>query len=213
MKLSQNILFGAVLSIFLASTPAAFAQQAVNLINNPSFAEKGVEGQSAIAGWNTRIRGDIPDLKPTFTQGQNGQDGKPSARFDVPKTQSPSKKNGMVEWFQSVPVLPGTRYYFSVYLRTGDLADCWVNASVEQLSANQPEVYPAKSKGVVAVESEDTKGTANEWHLLEGTIKTGPETNYLRVSLRMQDIGTTGQLSGGWAEFSNAKLIELPAEK
>ncbi len=205
-------LLGVALSVFLASTPSAFAQEAENLIKNPSFEEKGAEGQSVIARWGFRIRGDVPELKPSFTQAQNGQDGKKAAaRFDVPRFESPSKKRGMLEWFQSVRVHPGTRYYFSVYQRVGDLASCWVHADIEQLSTSNPEVFAENTKAVSTVESDETKGQANEWHLQEATIKAGQETNYLRVSLRMQDIGATG-VGGGWVEFSNAKLIELPPE-
>lgn len=204
-------LLGVALSAFLASTPSAFAQEAENLIKNPSFEEKGAEGQSVIARWGNRIRGDVPELKPSFTQAQNGQDGKAAARFDVPRFESPSKKPGMVECFQSVRVHPGTRYFFSVYSRAGELASCWLHADIEQLSTASPEVFAENTKAVSTEESDETKGQANEWHLHEATIKTGPETNYLRVSLRMQDVGATG-VGGGWVEFSNAKLIELPPE-
>ena len=203
-------LLGAVLSVFLASTPSAFAQEAENLIKNPSFEETGAEGL-VIARWGFRIRGDVPELKPSFTQAQNGQDGKAAARFDVPRFESPSKKSGLLEWFQSVRVHPATRYFFSVYTRAGDLASCWLHADIEQLSTATPEVFAENTKAISTEESDETKGQANEWHLHEAIIKTSPETNYLRVSLRMQNVGATG-VGGGWVEFSNAKLIELPPE-
>lgn len=199
----RKVFFAFLLSFSLLPL---YAQDCENLIKNPSFEEeKQVEesGNSEIRAWDTRIRADEvnPDITAEFTQSKKGQDGNASARIEALADQPRSK--ALAEWWQRVPVKPDTAYYFSVYQR-GDPVHCWAPAVLEELDSQKHYVSTSGQAIPKPPEGMICDIDANRWRLLEVDFITGPETSYLMVSLRLQELG------GGWVEYDNAKLIELP---
>ncbi|MDD5200693.1 MAG: hypothetical protein PHC88_12930 [Terrimicrobiaceae bacterium] len=194
-------LLGWGLGIFLVvGQQSAFCDEGKNLLKNPSFEVKGSGPEAAARDWKSLAYADGPkDPKPnaTFTLPKGGQDGATSARIDGPN--EATKAGAIAAYIQDVPVTPGKRYHFSVYVK----ADAKSGAPVPVLE----QLSTAKFGGVNGVQPFDGSSlNTPRWKLVECYVQAGPDTEVLRVALRFQGYELPNP---GWVQFDKASLTEV----
>lgn len=181
-KISALVVFIAI----IMSIASINIYAADNLIQNPSF-EDVANGKPA----NWESRGWHNDVKVSEYKVEN-QGAHSGSNFVTVN----SKSSNDARFFQNVAVKPNSMYKLS----------CWAMAS--GVGEN------VKGKGAnISIEgkletSKDIKGTNNKWEYLEMYVRTGPDTNSVRVTV---GLGGYGSENTGTASFDDVAVEEVTA--
>lgn len=165
--------------VWLCSTVASRGGEVPNLAQNPSF--EAINGETGLPEkWTVlmrRVKG--PPAQCTFQSTSHALDGKAAALIAADH-QEPNQE--LAEFYQLIPVTPGARYYFSVYMLTSSFFRGHAAAVIEERTKTKgyPSYGVASAHAATAME----KVTAGRYCLCEAVFTAGPDTHFANISLR-----------------------------
>jgi hypothetical protein len=178
------------------STTAPAAPE--NLVANPSFEERQDQRP---AKWESRFRSPRVDERvqetehASFSLSDRAHTGAVAACITASGL---SNETGFPYWQQTIPVRPGSRYYFSAMLRTE--GKTWTNVTLVPLTRQQA---PAAGTRPAVVNISGDAST--EFVKAESQFETDSDTELIRIELRLQ-------AGAGTAWFDDVRLVEIPSE-
>lgn len=187
--------------VWLCGVAVARGGEAPNLAQNPSF--EAVNGETGLPEkWTVlmrRVKG--PPVQCEFQSTAYAQDGNTAAMI-VADEQEPSRE--LAEFYQLIPVTPGTRYFFSVYMLTSSFIRGQAAAVVEERTKTKG--YPAYGISSAHAARAAEKTTAGRYCLYEVAFTAGPDTYFANLSLRYASPQT------GTVMFDRILFVALPQQ-